>query len=182
MRSRIIGLVLIAMAIGACGSTATSPTPAAIVATNAPTQAVAPEPTATSEPTATPAPTPEPTAPPPTLVPLGTAALAGTWEVTVTGKVNFDAWKVVKAENMFNDPAPKGMKMVLIPLAVTNRGDAPATMLGEMGYVVGDANGIEISDFDPSCGVIPKELDAFTTIRVGGTLKGNMCFVVDDAD
>lgn len=43
-----------------------------------------------------------------TLVPRGTKATVGDWSVKVTGKVNFNAWKVVKRENMFNDPAPKG--------------------------------------------------------------------------
>jgi hypothetical protein len=83
---------------------------------------------------------------------------------------------------MFNDPAPKGYKMVLVPLQVVNRGTEAKTLLGEAGYVVGDGTGVEIGDFDPSCGVIPKELDQFKTVRPGGTLKGNMCFVVPTED
>jgi hypothetical protein len=103
--------------------------------------------------------------------------------VKLTGAVNFNAWRVVKAENMFNEPAPSGWVMVLVPLQVWNRGDEPAILLGEMGYVFGEATGVEYSDYDdPTCGVIPKELDAFKTIRPGGTLKGNMCFVVEKAD
>ena len=122
-------------------------------------------------------------APPAAAVSRGTVARVGGWDVKITGKVNFNAWKVVKRENMFNDPAPKGWSMVLVPLQVWNRSAEKANLLGEMGYVVGNSTGVEYHDFnDPTCGVIPKELDAFTDIRPGGTLKGNMCFAVQNAD
>jgi hypothetical protein len=117
------------------------------------------------------------------LVPRGTAARAEDWQVKVTGKVNFDAWKVIKRENMFNDPAPKGWKMVIIPVSFTNRGDAKANLLGLGEYVYGQGTLIERTDFDdPTCGVIPKDVDFFTDVRPGGTLKGNMCFVVEASD
>jgi len=171
--------------LAACSDPTPSTIPQGIIA--APTSEIDVAATGTPEPTieVTPEPmeTPEPTPTPPTVVPKGTIARAGDWDVKVNGKVNFNAWKAVKKENMFNEAAPKGWKMVMVPLLVTNRGEAPANILGSTGYVVGDATGVERTDFDdPTCGVIPKELDAFTTVRVGGTLKGNMCFVVEDGD
>ncbi len=118
-------------------------------------------------------------------IPMGQSAVAddGIWKIKVTGKPNWNAWKVVKRENMFNEPAPRGMQMVMIPLAFTNVSDETQDLLGLGEYVIGDATGIEVTDFDdPTCGVIPKEVDFFRNVRPGGTLKGNMCFVVDKAD
>ena len=67
----------------------------------------------------------------------------------------------------------------MVPLRVTNRGSEASALLGTNAYVVGDATGVEITD---SCGVIPSPLDAFKTVRPGGTLKGNMCFLVEKTD
>lgn len=185
-----LGLAAAVLLVAACGGTTatapptTDPTPVVIYVTPEPIpqgqlEVPTPEPVVEVEPD----PTEEPTPAPATLVPVGKSVRVGDWAVKVTGKANFDAWKKVKAENQFNDPAPKGWKMVLVPLAITNRGEEPMILLGEMGYVVGNATGIERTDFDdPTCGVIPNELDAFTTLRPGGTLKGNMCFVVEAAD
>jgi len=149
----------------------------AATGTPEPTIEITPEPTETPEPVATPE-------PPAKLVPRGTIARVGNWDVKVNGKVNWNAWKIIKKENMFNDAAPKGWKMVMIPIQVWNRGEVSTTLLSDgAGYVVGDANGVQINWFDdPTCGVVPKELDSFKTIRVGGSLKGNMCFVVENAD
>lgn len=191
-RGGLVALAAIAVIVLGCASQPAAPSAApAAAATSAPTAepTAPPTPAPTTAPTATPVPTPEPTATPeptpapPTLVARGKTARSGVWDVRVTGAVNFNAWKVVKAANMFNEAAPKGWSMVLVPLQVWNRGSEPATLLGSMGYVVGDATGIERTDFDdPTCGVIPNELDAFTNVRPGGTLKGNMCFVVDNTD
>lgn len=126
-------------------------------------------------------PTPDPT--PPAVIPFGTSGQAGTWDIRVTGAVNFDAWDVVLEENMFNDPPPAGWTMVLVPLSLTNLGASAQTPLGTTGYVVGDATGVERTDIqDPACGVIPWELDVFATVRPGGTIRGNMCFVVQQED
>jgi len=124
-------------------------------------------------------PTPSPAA----LVKRGTIDRVGDWDVKVAGKVNFNAWKIVHRENMFNEAPPKGSVMVIIPVQVWFRGEEATTLLGIGPYVVGNATGQEINTFDdPNCGVIPKDLDMFKTIRPGGSLKGNLCFVVEKAD
>lgn len=202
---RLLGVLMLAAALLAgCTSQSASQGPSAVAATPLPSApALTPAPAASTvaatpipiaSPTAEPTPTLEPT-PAPTLEPVGTQAdpvprgttvRVGDWDVTVSAAVNFNAWSVVKAANMFNTKPPAGWVDVLIPLKAvyrgTDRGDL--ALIGNTTAVLGTATLTERQSFtDPTCGVIPKSLGfGSPTVRPGGKLTGNICIVVEKSD
>lgn len=96
------------------------------------------------------------------------------WEVTVID-VNPDAWPVIQAENMFNDPPEEGYRMVLITLRVVNvqAADKADTITESDFEVVGSRNQV-YKTFDRSCGVTPNDLSA--ELFPQGTAEGTVCF------
>jgi|FaiFalDrversion2_1042247.scaffolds.fasta_scaffold02656_1 hypothetical protein len=127
-----LSLLLIALlvtALLACGGGATKPTQVG-QATNPPAPAATPgqvHPTTVPEPTNTPKPTPVlPTATPQPVgfsrsnpYPRSELVHAPNWDVQVLEvKRGEEAWKDIKAANMFNKAAPEGMEYLLVKLRV----------------------------------------------------------------
>lgn len=146
-----------------------------------PSPAGAQTPKPTASPAATLTPTPQATAAGPAgqsrgdPIPLGqTLEVPPGWEVTVIG-VNPDAWPVVQAENMFNDPPEEGYRMVLITVRVTNvqAGDEP-DIIGEGDFELVGSRGQVYKAYERSCGVTPNQLSA--ELFPGGTADGTVCF------
>jgi hypothetical protein len=88
--------------------------------------------------------------------------------------------KAILAENMFNDPPPDGMQFYLISLSLTYHGADTGNAYGLTWKAV-DANNVAYTTYDPSCGVIPQEFNAGADVFPGGTITGNICFVVDSS-
>jgi hypothetical protein len=167
--------------------------------TSAPEEQATPTATPTGTPTKTPKPTASPAA---TLTPTPQATAAGPagqsrgdpiplgqtlqvppgWEVTVVD-VNPDAWPVVQAENMFNDPPQEGYRMVLITLHVANvQVDDEAESIGEGDFELVGSRGQVYKTYERSCGVTPNDLSA--ELFPGGAAEGTVCFQagIDETD
>ena len=109
-------------------------------------------------------------------LPLGTAITQGDWTVTVNGG-HLTPTEAVKAENMFNDPAPEGQVYVLVNVTTTYNGtngdgDSVTTRIE---YVTVEGNTRNSSD---TFAVVPDELDFLATLYQGASETGNVVFAV----
>ncbi len=106
--------------------------------------------------------------------PIGAAVDVGDgWSLTVTGPVS-DITGSVVAVNEFNDPPPDGFAFVGVPIRMDFSGPGSSNAFAVTTKAVGDSN----VEYGTECGVIPGELDAFTDVFEGGSLEGQVCFVV----
>jgi hypothetical protein len=199
---RLFTIAAVAALVVGCGGAA-APTPQIVYVTPAPAGAapgtVKPIATPTEAPDVTPEPLPEETVviidetPEPERagayrenpIPVGTAAKIGDWTIKITA-VNRNAWKVVKAANSFNEPPPAGTRMVMVSVYAKYSGeDRVALDATTHQFVLGDDTQVERYSFDdPTCGVLPGNdlLMDDPTVRNGGVVKGNNCFIVEEAD
>ncbi len=91
---------------------------------------------------------------------------------------NYEAWPEIEAENSLNDPPLVGMRMLLITVQVTNEEGTvgePIELWSSDFQLIGDRN-VAYQTFNPSCGVIPNELNS--VVDVEGTTTGTVCFQV----
>jgi hypothetical protein len=113
-------------------------------------------------------------------IPIGDAARIGDWSIAVQ-RVAPEGTEAVLAENQFNDPPQDGRQFFLINLAATFSGANSGSVLGDLRFqAVGESN-VAYTTYDPSCGVVPNELD-FTEVFSGGTIEGNICFQIESGD
>jgi hypothetical protein len=112
-------------------------------------------------------------------VPLGdSVVIAGRMEAQVV-EVNLDAEEAVLQESALNEATP-GKDMVLITLLIENVGDGPLdAFFDPYFYLIGD-NEVEYDEFDPSCGLVPDELEG--ELAPGDSLQGNVCVQADEDD
>lgn len=113
--------------------------------------------------------------------PLGEpVALGEGWTITVRG-FEPDATAAILAASEFNEPPPDGSVYGLLDYELSYDGsDEPASAFAVEVDLVGDSNVAA----DASCNVseVPDELDKFTDVFAGGSIGGNVCYVVDAAD
>lgn len=108
-------------------------------------------------------------------VPLGMEVNVGPeWHVQVN-EVNPDAWSIVEAENMFNDPPAEGQQYVMARFKVSYAGDESGTpwVSLRLRYLGSDSN-----TYSESCGVIPADLMDVGEQFPGASAEGNECWVV----
>jgi hypothetical protein len=99
-------------------------------------------------------------------------------EVTVNG-VDPEAAGAIAAANRFNDPAPDGMRFVMVNLAVTNSGDEPITpWLAVRVNAIGSRNQVH----ERCRGVLPDSLNDAPQLYPGGSASGNVCVVVPEEE
>lgn len=112
---------------------------------------------------------------------LGTALDIGDgWTLTINGS-NLDAEADVIAASDFNDPAPDGQVYVLIDTTIAYDGDEASGSLFSVDLnLVGDSN-VSAND-SCSASSLPDEIDTFADIFPGGSVSGNLCFLVDSND
>jgi hypothetical protein len=133
-------------------------------------------------------PTPPPPPPPPTSTvgtrsnpfPLGSTAQDARWTFRVNS-VNWDAWPVVQAANMFNVPPPAGYVDVMASLTAQYIGPGTTTIIDfSTGYgVVGSDGILRYSFTGATCGVLPSPQDIdYSTFFSGATFDLNDCWVV----
>lgn len=114
-------------------------------------------------------------------VPAGEAARVGDWEVTVLSVVP-DAGQVVLAENSFNDPPAEGRRFFMVELAATYRGESSESVLWGLSMSAVGESLVAYGGFEDSCGVIPDDIESSAEVFPGGTVTGNVCWQVGDAD
>lgn len=135
-------------------------------------------------------PTGAPAAPMPTLVgpqpaatatparraptPIGAAADLGSgWSLTLNAPAR-DVTDQAMAENSFNDPPPDGFRMVAVDVTLAYAGEGTGSALDVTAKWVDNAN-LQRTGY---CGVIDNEIDVFADVFAGGSVSGNLCFLV----
>jgi hypothetical protein len=121
--------------------------------------------------------------------PLGTTATVPDWQFRINS-VTFDAWPLIQAANLFNDPPAPGWEDVLISVTMTYTGawsgaatGTPWLDFSSLEYV-GSSN-VAYTDYDLSheCGVPPDPwLGDYDTVFPGGSVTGNECFQIEIGD
>lgn len=185
--SGVLGLI-VGIIVGAAGAGTSDANPQNL-ATTAPTASnAAPDPgTTETAPEPTDAPVPAESVEPAESQPaaesgtranpfaIGDAVGNDDWSVTLGAPA--ESWSAIKAENQFNDPAPKGFDYYMVPVSATytgaNTGNAWLDLTVEF---VGD-DGVTYSD---RCGVLPDNLNDVGELYEGGKAKGNVCVTVPE--
>lgn len=111
---------------------------------------------------------------------MGEPARVGDWMIRVVG-VDVDATGDVLAENQFNSPPPSGSRFTMVTLEASYVGSQLSSLWFVSDLRVVDDRG-EHTTFDPSCGVIPGGFGFGEEVFAGGTIVGNVCWVLDDSN
>ena len=123
---------------------------------------------------------PTPTPIPLTPVPAGEVATNHDDISIEIGRINWDAWEVILAENRFNK-APESDKEILIELILANNASKPIEF-NEYNFILEDLENTHFS----GCGVIPNPIDEANDsngiLAPGASVSGNICFQVPDDD
>ena len=100
-------------------------------------------------------------------------------EIVVRGIVE-DAWPLVRAENIFNDPPEEARRFYMISVEVAyTTGDGAVDVSVTDFKLIGD-NRLVYEPYSDSCGVIPDKLSG--EVYVGGKIGGNVCFQISSDD
>lgn len=114
----------------------------------------------------------------PVALAVGESARVGDWVLRIAA-VDVDGTDEVLAHNQFNEPAPDGMQYFLADLEATYLGDASATLWLDLGLTAIGPGGTRFEAFEPSCGVVPDDVDFAGEAFPGGTVTGATCWAVD---
>lgn len=104
---------------------------------------------------------------------FGSTAQIGDWQVTLLA-ADLDAEERVIAENMFNDRAPEGFRLILIEVEATYVGSDSGDPFWDLSWKLVGNRG---NTFEDSCGVIPTPLRDGGETFPGGAVTGNICIV-----
>ena len=111
-------------------------------------------------------------------VALRTAARAGDWRIQVLSTTPH-ATSAVAEENRFNDPPQTGWQFYIVEVEVTYLGEGSQSPWLHVDFGgLGSGNAVRSN----SCGVIPNDLDDFTELFTGGSIRGNICFPAPSAE
>jgi hypothetical protein len=178
----ILFAAVLCAAIAACGGGGDDASPAAS-APEAPTTTPAPIATRKPTPVITAKPTPTPMlggsqfAP----IPIGQPAVyTDGWTITVLSSVP-DATAQVLAFNAANVPPDEGKQFFLATVQVTYSGPEPVTSFGAGFVLRAIGRTYTAYSISSSCGIIPEAFPG-TEIAPGGSLTGNVCWAVNEAD
>ncbi|MEX0682709.1 MAG: hypothetical protein WD904_10880 [Dehalococcoidia bacterium] len=93
--------------------------------------------------------------------------------------VEFDAEEIVLAEDSTN-VATADKNMVLMKIEITNVGDEDLDVFFDLFYnLIGD-KGTPYNEFDPSCGLVPDEIEG--VLETGESTEGSVCVQADEDD
>jgi len=166
---RRLALVVVLLALGACGGGGDAPGAGPPITSGLPGPGAA----TTRRPEVT-APSPLGTRSEP--VPVGAeVAFENGWTVKVLGTTP-DGTAAVLAENQFNDPPAAGTQFYLVNVSAAYDGADSASPLGGLSFNALDRGNTQIRE--GRCGVVPDPFDSFTEVFAGGSLTGNLCFAV----
>ena len=113
-------------------------------------------------------------------IPPGSWARVGNVDIAVLS-IDTDVADLVVEENAFNDPPAEGNRFVMWQLAVSNAGEDVTNLLSEVSFSVVGPSAVAYDAFT-DCGVVPDALDTLRDVFPGGTLVGNVCWEVAEAD
>lgn len=132
-------------------------------------------------------PTPEPEAPSAdgskldSPLPFGTTVSIDSWTSSFDvsfGEINWDATAVIEAENMFNPDPATGSKYIMVPVTITNTGDAEWSPHGTFFWadikLVSNGRGFS----EGTVVVAPNSLSDQGDLYPGGVATGNVVFEV----
>ena len=109
--------------------------------------------------------------------PADSAVMTDTGLAVSVVSITRDAWPIVYAENLFNDPPKEGRRFLLITLSVKNfSGGAEEVAVGDADFRMVGSEAHLLTTFQHGCGVIPDELGV--SLFEGGDTTGNVCFEV----
>lgn len=112
-------------------------------------------------------------------VPIGTEVEVGpNWTMAVL-EINPDAWDVVKAANMFNEPPAEGRNYVMARVRVSYVGDESGTPWVDLRFRYLGSNGVTYGEgMDDFCGVLPEAVNDIGELFPGASAEGNVCWSV----
>lgn len=96
------------------------------------------------------------------------------WKVQVLD-INPDAWSIVQAENIYNDPPQEGKQYVMARIKLSNIDIETREPYFDLKFRYLGNDGVGYSG---SCGVIPDQLYDVPEMYPGGTTEANVCFSV----
>lgn len=108
-------------------------------------------------------------------IPIGQKAQVGpNWEVTILEIVP-DAWSIIEAENMFNEPPEEGYQYVMAKVQVSYIGEESGTPWVDLSlrYLGSDGNA-----YSEGVGVVPKAFSDIGEQFPGATAEGNVGWAV----
>jgi hypothetical protein len=108
-------------------------------------------------------------------IPIGQKAQVGpNWEVTILEIVP-DAWSIIEAENMFNEPPEEGYQYVMAKVQVSYIGEESGTPWVDLSlrYLGSDGNA-----YSEGVGVVPKAFSDIGEQFPGATAEGNIGWAV----
>lgn len=108
-------------------------------------------------------------------------AIGAGWSLRIDGYVpNADA--AVKAANEFNEVPEPGMQYAIVTVNAAFGGPADkAALVGEVFFKAVGPKGLAYDATD-CYAVLPNNLDLFNDVFSGGSLTGEVCFLIDPAD
>ncbi len=112
-------------------------------------------------------------------LPIGSTVESKDWAVTLNG-VDLNATEAVMAENYLNDEPAPGQTYALANVTITYKGSDPqgATPTEQMAFVFPD--GTSVNSFDHTA-LAPDAIDPIATLYEGGSITGNVEFLVPTA-
>jgi hypothetical protein len=175
---RKLGILMILLAVGACGGTeaATDTTAAAVETTTTGADETT---TTTTASTTTSQPSGESSLSSP--IAVGAVVQVGQWRLRVSG-VTPDATDQVMAENQFNDPPVDGNQFFITSVEATYTGTDSSTFWVDMSLKAVGASNVAYEPFDATCGVIPGDINDSGETFPGGTVSGNVCWSIQSTD
>ena len=131
---------------------------------------------------------PTPTPIPLTPVPAGEIATNNANLSIEIGRINWDAWEVIQAENRFNS-APENGKEILIELTLSNNASKPVEF-SKFDFSLEDLDNTIYTAYGNApynhCGVFPNPIDEVNAVNKnldpGKSVTGNICFQIPDDD
>jgi hypothetical protein len=110
-------------------------------------------------------------------IPIGIgqkAKIGSNWEITILEIVP-DAWSIIEAENMFNEPPEEGYQYVMAKVQVSYIGEESGTPWVDLSlrYLGSDGN-----SYSEGVGVVPKAFSDIGEQFPGATAEGNVGWAV----
>lgn len=196
LKITLLTWLLTALLVAACSPEVADPSDrleATEVPAGAPTRTSTSAPNAmnTQEPTPRPTNTPLPTAtqtPVPVgqsrgnPAPMGETVVVGGWEIRINEMVRGEeAWQMIQAANMFNEPAPEAMEYLLVRIyAKSNHSDDEEHSIGEGDFKVTGDQYWQYASYD--VGVVSPSPALDAELFSGGETEGWASFAVHEGE
>jgi predicted aspartyl protease len=114
---------------------------------------------------------------------LADSVVVGGWEVDVRG-IRIASYDELLEENPFNDPPLDGLSFVMLDVSLSNRTESEGMAFGALHFGVLGPSKVAHGRLDEEtfCGAVPDELDEMDVVFPDGTIRGNLCFQLDQQE